>query len=387
MNWSQQQQVIFITRFQPKCCVTNPIKKPARIERYVPPGAIRSMQIAGISPGCCNETVIQKNIVPCLCVVRSGPAAVTPPQPPPPIPKIIVATGTGTAGKRLFYSNNDGITWSFTLGTSFTGIPGDVAKAGNTWIAVGFDGSGNTIVRSTDGITWSSVSGTRFAGIGYDVDGNGSGVWVAGGQTPALTYSLDDGVTWTNAGVSGVGGVCAAVAYGDGLWVASVPGLASSTNGINWTPCSGSTFGPSGSASDIAYGNGRWVAVGTDQASSPYGGTTIVTSTDGINWIPAVSGAFTSEYGTGVDYSPQQNRWVATGFTPSAVLVSSDGLNWSSAGVTGVPAAGLFNVTWTGTRWVAVGNLPNTIVWSLDGFTWVPASGTIPLSQGFGVGS
>jgi hypothetical protein len=75
MNWARQQQVIFVTRFEPKCCVTNPNKKPVRIQRYVPPGAIRSMQIAGASAGCCSDQVLAKTIVPCLCTIRSGPAS------------------------------------------------------------------------------------------------------------------------------------------------------------------------------------------------------------------------------------------------------------------------------------------------------------------------
>lgn len=391
MNWAQQQQVIFVTRFQPKCCVTNPNKKPVRIERYVPPGAIRSMQIAGASPGCCQTQVIAKTIVPCLCTVRSGPAAVAPVQPPAPGPVVIAATGRdigggGPGGNTLFYSLDDGVTWAVAGGTQFQGYPGDVARAGSTWIAVGGDVVGNTILRSTDGITWGPVGGTRFASLGTDVDGNGSGLWVATGIAPALTYSTNDGATWTSAGVTGVGATCAAIAYAAGLWVTSSGGLKFSSNGINWTAASGSTFGPSGDANDIAYGTGRWVAVGSSVAAPTYGGTTIVTSTDGINWIPAVSGAFSSSYGTGVAYSPTLNRWVATGLA-TPVLVSSDGLNWSSVGVTGAPAAGLLNVTWTGKRWVAVGNRPNTIVWSLDGYTWVPATGTVPLQQGIGVGS
>lgn len=388
MNWAQSQQVIFITRFQPKCCVTNPNKKPVRIERYVPPGAIRSLQIAGASPGCCSTQVIAKNIASCLCVARSGPAASAPPQPPL---FVVAATGRdigggGPGGNTLFYSTSDGVTWNVAVGIKFQGYPGDVARAGTTWIATGGDNVGNTILRSTDGITWNPVTGTKFATIGFDVDGNGSGTWVAAGVTPALVYSTDDGNTWTSAGVSGLGAACVAIAYGAGKWVASSGGLKTSANGINWTPGAGSTFGPAGDASDIVYGNGRWVAVGTDQPSPTYGGITIVSSTDGTNWVPAVSGGF-STFGTGVDYSPQQNRWVATGLAAPSILVSTDGVNWSSAGVTGAPAGGALNVTWTGTRWVAVGNLPTTILWSLDGYTWVPAGGTVPLVQGIGVGS
>lgn len=395
MNWAQSQQVIFINRFQPKCCATNPNKKPVRIERYVPPGAIRAMQIAGASPGCCNTQVIAKTIVPCLCTVRSGPAAIAPVQPAPPLPPaplVIAATGRdigggGPGGNTLFYSIDDGVTWSVALGTTFQGYPGDVSRAGNTWVAVSGGGPvGDTILRSSDGITWSPVTGTKFAVIGFDVDGNGSGFWVAVGTSPALVYSTNDGLTWTNSGVSGLGASCASVAYGGGQWIASSGGLKRSSDGIHWTPCTGSIFGPSGEASDIAYGNGRWVAVGTDQASSPYGGVTIVSSTDGTNWTAAVSGGF-GTFGTGVDYSPQQDRWVATGLTSPSILVSSDGQTWSAAGVTGAPAGGALNVTWTGTRWVAVGNLPDTILWSLDGYTWVPAGGTRPLNQGIGVGS
>ena len=391
MNWAQKQQVMFLTRFEPKCCVTNPNKKPVRIERYVPPGAIRSMQIAGASPGCCSDTVIQKNIVPCLCIVRSGPAAIAPVQPPPSGPLVVAATGrdivgAGPGGNTLFYSTNDGVTWSVALGTQFLRYPGDVTRAGSTWIAVGDDANpgGNTILRSTDGITWSVAGGTLFSSLGEGVAGNGSGRWVAVGLTPPILYSTNDGLTWTNSGVSGFGTSGAAIAYANGLWIASSGGLRYSSDGIIWSAGTGSTFGPSGDASAIAYGNGRWVAVGSDQPGSPT--YTIVSSTDGINWTPAVSGGF-GNYGTGVAYSPQQGRWVATGLPASSILVSTDGINWSAAGVTGASASGALDVTWTGTRWVVVENTPNTILWSLDGYTWVPAGGTLPLYQGVGVGS
>ena len=385
---------MFLTRFQPKCCATNSNKKPVRIERYVPPGAIRSMQIAGASPGCCQTQVIAKTIVPCLCTVRSGPAALAPVQPPAPGPVVVAAVGrdfAGAGGNTLFYSLNDGVTWSAALGLKFTRFPGDVARSGSTWIAVGQDANlpgGTTILRSSDGITWGSVGGTQFTSFGTGIAGNGVGVWVATGTNPSLLYSTDDGLTWTASGVTGFSGSGGGILYASGQWIASSGGLVRSLNGINWTPCVGTTFASSGgSASAIASGNGRFVAVGNDTPSlAP--NYTIVTSTDGVTWSIAPSGSFTGGTlgGMGVDYSPQQTRWVAGGDGTTPILVSSDGVNWSAAGVTGISTT-ILNIAWTGTRWIAVGLAPSTIHWSLDGYTWVAAGGTVPLSQAVGVGA
>jgi hypothetical protein len=398
MNWNQQQQFNLITRFEPKCCVTTAIKKPVQITRYVPPGAIRSLQIAGASPGCCASTVISKDIQACLCRVRNGtiPAVnPAPPTPPPPTLRVIVAggednLGAGSHGNTLFYSIDEGVTWSPTLGTRFLTYGYDAAQGGTTtWIAVGADGfvaGGNSILRSADGITWSPAGPTRFTSSGFGVAW-GNNLWVAVGNNPALLYSTTDGLTWSSAGVTGFGTAGTCIAYGNGRWVAGAPGLVTSLDGLAWSTCAGTTFAPSGSAAGVAYdGTGRWVAVGSDQTSPTLPTVSIVTSTDGINWVSATSGGFTGSLGgSGVDYSPQQGRWVAGGNGTSSILVSSDGQNWSGVGVTGAPAS-VNSVLWTGTRWIATGGSPKTICWSLDGYTWVTASGTIPLLQGYGMG-
>lgn len=395
MNWNEQQQFNLVTRFEPKCCITNPRKKPARITRYVPPGAIRAMQIANPvgTPGCCGTIVINKDIQTCLCRVRTGTIPAVNPAPPPTL-QVIVAGGQDRlgldGGNTLFYSIDDGVTWNVTLGTRFLGFGYDIARGGtNTWIAVGGDTflpGGNTILRSTDGITWVPAGATRFVSNGFGVAW-GNNLWIAVGNNPAILYSTNDGLTWTNAGVTGFGAQGGSIAFGNNRWVAGAVGLVTSLNGLAWSACTGTTFAGGSGALGIAYdGTGRWVAVGSDQLSPTPPTVTIVTSTDGVNWVPATSGGFVGDAGGGVDYSPQQGRWVAGGYGTPSILVSSDGQNWSGAGVTGAPSA-ITSILWTGTRWIAVGGTaPKTICWSLDGYTWVQASGTIPLLLGYGSG-
>lgn len=146
----------------------------------------------------------------------------------------LIAVGTGGTIK---LSGNGGASWS-TITTAYTSALYCVGVVGNVLI-VGYH-VGN-ILRSTDGgSSWSAVDTgaglASFVAIGY-----GGGVLVACGQmqdeSSIIYYSLDAGVSWTQATDLPEVGRFSKVVYGNGRFVTlSYDGkILTSENGINWT--------------------------------------------------------------------------------------------------------------------------------------------------------
>jgi len=154
--------------------------------------------------------------------------------------------------------------------------------------------------------------------------------------------------------------------------VAIGPGIATSTDGTNWTAVpTGSTSGfSSGSQGGVAYGKdnlsvGIWVAGGN-------GTNKIVTSRDGTDWLPATSaGGITTGYRLAYN---GVNKWVACGDV-SVLATSPDGTNWTavpSAKRGGISFA--LDVAYGNGLWVAGGE--GKIVYSnTNGTDWTAASG------------
>ena len=108
-----------------------------------------------------------------------------------------------------------------------------------------------------------------------------------------------------------IAGNCSAVAYGNGVWVASSGGAFTSPDAKTWTLNSDSVP----SFSFLAFGNG--VFIGVANFSSIY------SSPDGINWTQRGGvGGIVSElnFTHGIFY-------VVNG---SSITKSSDGINWAS---------------------------------------------------------
>ena len=191
-------------------------------------------------------------------------------------------------------------------------------------------------------------------------------------STDGLQWSTVSGTTFTTAGYG--------VAWNGAMWVAVGEGtntILFSSDGISWTPASGTTFTSVGWG--VAWNGTRWIAVGQ-------GTNTILTSVDGMNWTASgITGAFPSSgIGNGVAWNGQ--RWVAVGYAASTILTSVDGLSWSSASGTTFSVLGE-GVAWNGTRWIAVGEGTNTILTSVDGVSWTASgiTGAFP-SPGAGYG-
>ena len=172
--------------------------------------------------------------------------------------------------------------------------------------------------RSTNGTSWSSMtmpSESQWTDASY-----GEGKWVAiaaGGTTAA--YSTDGGLNWTLTTLV-EGADWNAVEYGKGKFVAialsdsSTTGLATSADGITWTPGS-----LTGGAIDLAYGNNRFVAI---EGGAP-GATGVSISFDGTTWV---SGTIEAGDWRSVTYG--QGLFAAVAQDNTRVALSNDGLKW-----------------------------------------------------------
>ena len=138
--------------------------------------------------------------------------------------------------------------------------------------------------------------------------------------------------------------------------------------GSSWTasPNASSIF--SASANDTVWNGTKWVAVGSGSEN------TIATSLDGISWTGRGNYVFSSSC-NGVDWSDQQNQYLAIGSGPNIVASSKDGVHWLGTN-TSLFAVGN-DIKWNGKMWVAVGTPLSgngTIAYSLDGVSWQYAS-------------
>ena len=227
-----------------------------------------------------------------------------------------VVVGDGVAA----YSS-DGATW--TAGT--------MPSVGNKFIAYG-DGKFVSIPsgsysgatgKSTDGVTW--VQGGTIAGAYVDWYGvaYGAGKFVTFDRASKKVAYSTDGSSWTVVTNLPSSGNWYRIAYGGGKFVIISNGAnkaAYSTDGITWTA---TTLPESASWTTVAYGNDMFVALANSVAAY---------STDGVTWIkstlPTSVGIGEVTYGSG--------KFVAVSNTSNTVLISYDGINWSTSGISGL---------------------------------------------------
>lgn len=231
-----------------------------------------------------------------------------------------VAYGNGVwvavGDEGLVATSPDGTSWT-TRTTPLGGTFGDlylykVTFANGTFVAVGEEGMLGT---SSDGINWTvRSSGVGFRGLNSVA--YGAGQWVAVGDGGHVTTSLDS-VTWTPAG-SVLSRAAHDLEFHDGLWVAAQSHrmIETSPNGTVWTE-QATPVDVWGQYS-VAYGAGVWVA--TIDGDDP----SVVTSPDGITWtqhlIPAVVGVGPVAFARG--------HFVTSDFV-GAVFTSPDGAVWT----------------------------------------------------------
>ncbi len=137
-------------------------------------------------------------------------------------------------------------------------------------------------------------------------------LWLGAAPLLAQTDPLNQ---WTQRNPLPMGDE-AAIAYGDGQFVAVGSAILTSPDGVTWTERN------SGTTDDlfaVAYGNGQFVAVG---GSGLGGSGTILTSPDGVAWTshnPGTRGLNAVGYGGG--------QFVAVGGL-GTILTSPDGAAW-----------------------------------------------------------
>ena len=315
-----------------------------------------------------------------------------------------VAVGNGG----IIHSSPDGITWTArTSGVAAT-LTG-VHFADGLWVAVGVLG---TVVTSPDGITWTdrtATSGTTqqitevnfFNGKFYYV-----GLLQTVGENTAA--GIVAGTTWTLRAANVTSTLIGIATNGSRLLICGSAGaIATSDNGINFTPRTGNNATLNGAA----FGNGTYVVVGNavngsgliatvDPVTFAYqrrvsgvNGTfgsvrflngafyatvsltvvrTILRSVDGITWSTITAAGVTSEGYR--DITLGNGIYVSVG-SGGSIATSSDGLSFSRF-VSGATTQTLEGVSFANNLFVAVGNA-GTIITSPDGTTWtLRTSGT-----------
>ena len=250
-----------------------------------------------------------------------------------------------------------------------------VVYGDNKFVAIGR--SGNYIMYSDDGVTWTNsgvtgISGSNYwEGIAY---GNGKYVAVAGSGTSRLMHS-SDGKSWSTSGVTGVddNNNWQAVTYADNKFVAvanngTAPRTMYSSNGINWNAVQAAD--ESLNWNSVTYGKDKFVAVANNGS-----GVRAMYSNDGTTWSNVgISGVSVCTWNS-VTYADNKFVAVASGgtSTDNRIMHSNDGVAWTSID----PPDYDYDMSWQSVAYgngvfVAVAYEPyeNQVMYSLDGENW-----------------
>lgn len=292
-----------------------------------------------------------------------------------------IITGTGiSAGTTITAVPATGLIGNYTMstantiaaGTIITGI--DINSAsysvdGENWIGLGRRVLTQCFTICNNNIKPNTITYQKSIVIAVGRGGN------------TIVYSHDNGVTWSNVGVSSpfstaVYGIC----FNGNVWVA-VGGLGGnntigySYDGIVWTGLDITIFSSFGNS--VKWNGDMFVALGNGTNSIAY-------SYDGIYWTGVQNS--TNIFITGNSLTWTGKKWVAVGNGTFSIAYSSDGKNW-----TGVQnSLSIFSIqgndiVWNGSRLVSVGSGGNTIAYSDDGGnTWF-GLGTSSFTIGNGV--
>ena len=205
------------------------------------------------------------------------------------------------------------------------------------------------IFTSSDGLTWDSIeSGANLFGITY-----GSGLFVSVGDGGIIMNS-QDGIKWQIINDRGL----YSIASGNGVFVgAGGYRIAISNDGIKWV-INNTGIPEAFNTSQVVYENGIFMIAGLNLKGTE---SAVLISSNGVNW-QAVNWA--SYYMNDVSY--KNYTYVAVGQL-GAIVTSSDGQEWnpSNSGTLNH----LYGITSGNGLFVAVGN-NGTIVTSINGDSW-----------------
>lgn len=286
----------------------------------------------------------------------------------------VVAVGELLGSAQAWSSSTNGVTF-----------PPPTALPGSAGYGVAFDGSGlwvavgDTISTSADGSSWTAAP-TPFGFDGRSVATDGQGRWVTVGISPDPVYVSSSPTTgWVLPATPPTQSFLSGVATdGTGHWVTvgASSAFLSTDDGATWTQLDTNLTNFWNAASVATDGAGTWVAVG------PLGSWQWTTGA--AAWVDVVTPISGSASAVATDGA---GLWVAVGASGSAGLAwrSTDlGQTWTAASqppvdaVTGVAASGAG-------QWVAVGSgFGSTGSWtSPDGDVWTAS--TTPLANGTAV--
>ena len=298
---------------------------------------------------------------------------------------VVFANSVFVAGSAngLLNSSPDGTTWTnrFTPTQTANGLSiNTVVWTGTTFVAGGVKTSDYattplySISSSPDGITWTNKANPQFGGnIQFLIYGASTVVAVGALNGGTLSYSLDNGATWTdtnNFQSSSSAGVLQTMAYnGSNMYVAAgTRGYAvSSPDGVTWTPRNvgvkpelvgfSASLNALQSVTAIAYGNSAFVAVGTTGFCS--------SSANGTTWTVR-NAQFGNSSITGVIYA--NSLFVAYGAN-GLISTSSDGTTWTAQASGFDPSATINQLIFMNSLFVAVGT-NGQLSTSTNGTTW-----------------
>lgn len=241
------------------------------------------------------------------------------------------------------------------------------------------------IFTSTDGVNWESpsIAGTGTKGLLQDVAYNGSGTFVAVGNSvspsllPTVIVSTDNGLSWSSNNVqflNGEGNYTFSDAHNfrcviwDGVkFIAGSQrgNIFTSTDGFNWT------FAGNAAANigDIAVkesmsGEKLYVAVGRINSTSK---GRVFMSNNAVNWTDCTPGADVYSQFNGVSYGNE--KFIVVGDN-GVILSSENGTNWTEVATGG---AHLYDVRYLNSQFIAVGASGKVLV-SSDGTAWTDNS-------------
>jgi len=228
--------------------------------------------------------------------------------------------------------------------------------------------------------TWNVIASTVSTSATLVRVTQGDGIVLAGGTSGEILSSTD-GISWTSRRSGNISGDISALAFGDNTFLAmtssgnftAFPATwtnrffgATSDNVANWN--ARGTIGTVGvPLADVAFGGGTFVAVGDNNAlySLDNGATWSQGTFSGVGGLSQVS------YGN--------NRFVALDRTVDAVLVSSDGINWTTSSIE-MPATEFPDLLGFGNGLFLATTSAGNVYTSADGTTWLQRTQFVDLS-------
>jgi hypothetical protein len=227
---------------------------------------------------------------------------------------------TGPNNARIFYSDDEGETWSVTT-TSTPSNTGSIAYNGTAFVIHAY---GNTYLRSTDGISWSTL---MLPWSDHRIITAVDNTFFVVSDTERPHRSTDDGASFSVVNTFAMG------------------------------PTFSTTTGAFGTSSKMIV-CGQWLGGGT--------GVVWISTDNGLNWTRTTTGL---PWGSGnapvsLAYSPIDDRFVAAN---NVVRYSTDGLSWTTVTIPGFSAS---NVIYGNGLFVAFSDISNDVAYSYDGISW-----------------